>query len=163
MESLFINLSKILKLQNQALAELLEAARAHNNALRKNDIKLILATAYKQEEITRKLIDQDKRRAEIQKKLAVKYGLGEKPTLNVLLSHASKATAGELKDLARSLKASLKQVDEMKKFNNILARRGLIMTEQMIRILRPKSGSTYMGSGKMKERGKLLSVVDRTI
>ncbi|MFX4261979.1 flagellar protein FlgN [Pelotomaculum propionicicum] len=156
-------MSKILKLQNQTIAELLEAARAHNTALRKNDIKLILATAYKQEEISRKLIDQDKRREATQKKLADKYGLGGQPTLNMLLSHASEITARELDKLSRSLKASLTQVDEMKNLNNILARRGLIMTEQLMRILRPKSGSTYMGSGKMKDRGKLLSVLDRTI
>jgi VIT1/CCC1 family predicted Fe2+/Mn2+ transporter len=163
MESLYLSLSKILKLQNQTITELLEAARDHNIALRKNDITVILATAYKQEEISRKLKDQDKRREETQKKLADKYGLDKQPSLNMLLSYASKTTAGELIELSRSLKASLMQVSEIKDLNNILARRGQIMSEQMIRMLRPKSESTYMGSGKIKNRDKLLSIVDRTI
>lgn len=163
MESLFFNLSNILKLQNQTIVEILDAAREHNKALRKNDIAVILATAYKQEELSRKLKDQEKRRVEALKKLAVKYGLGEKPTLNMLLSYASETTAGELNELSRSLKNSLQLVSEMRDLNYVLARRGQIITEQLLRKVRPKSGGTYLGSGKMKDHGKLLSVVDRTI
>ena len=163
MESLFLNLAKILKKQNQTITELLDAAMEHNLALRKNDTVAVLATAYKQEELSRKLKEQDKKREETQKKLASQYGLGERPSLNMLLTHASKKAARDLSELSHSLKESLQQVSEIKNLNNILARRGQIMSEQLLRMLRPKSGSTYMGSGKIKNRDKLLSLVDRTI
>jgi flagellar biosynthesis/type III secretory pathway chaperone len=163
MEYLFSNLAKILKKQNQTLSELLDAAMEHNLALRKNDTVAVLATAFKQEELSRKLKEQDKKREETQRKLASQCGLGEQPTLNMLLTHASKTTARDLSELSHSLKESLQQVGEIKNLNNILARRGQIMTEQLIRMLRPKSGSTYMGSGKIKNRDKLLTLVDRTI
>jgi hypothetical protein len=163
MESLFLNLAKIMKKQNHTMNELLETAREHNLALRKNDTVAVLATAYKQEELSRKLKEQDRKREETQSKLASKYGLGEQPSLNTLIAHISGTAAGELSELSRSLKESLMQVCEIKDLNNILARRGQIMTEQLIRILRPKCGSTYLGSGKVKNRDKLLTLVDRTI
>lgn len=163
MESLFASLSKILQKQNQTIVELLAAAREHNTALRKNDIAAILATAYKQEELSRKIKDQEKRRVETQKKLAARYGMGEPPTLKMLLPHAAEKTAGELTELSRSLKANLTQVDEIKNLNKILAGHGQIITEQLLRTVRLKSGSTYLGSGKMDNHGKPLSIMDRTI
>lgn len=158
-----MNLAKILKRQKKAVDELLETARRHNLALRQNDIAAVLATANKQEELSRKISEQDKRREEIQSKLAEKYGLDGSPSLKRLLPHATVTAAMELGELSRSLKESLVQVRDIKNSNDMLASSGQIITEQIIGAFRPKSGNTYLGSGRMKDRDKLISIMDKTI
>lgn len=161
MESLFLSLAKILKRQNKTVNELLETARHHNLALRQNDMTSVLATANKQAELSFKLSEQDKRREGIQRKLAEKYGLEGNPSLKGLLPHAAGTAAIELGDLSRSLKDSLKQVSDIKDSNYMMAKSAQMITEQMIRSFRPKSGSTYLGSGRMSD--KPTSIVDKTI
>lgn len=163
MESLFSSLSKILAKQNQTVTELLAAAGDHNLALRKNDIKAILATVHKQEELSRKLTGQDQEREEIQRKLAGEHGLEKQPALSALLSYAPAAAAEELKELSRSFKATLTQLSEIKDLNSILARRGQIITAQLLRALRPESGGAYLESGKMEDRAHPQPFVDKTI
>lgn len=158
-----MNLAKILKRQNKIVDELLETARRHNLALRQNDIATVLATANEQEELSRKLSKQDKKREEIQSKLAIKYGLDGSPSLKSLLPYVSGTAAIELSELSRSLRESLMQVSDIKNSNYILASSGQIITGQIIGAFRPKSGNTYLGSGKMKERDKLISIMDKTI
>lgn len=163
MESLFLSLAKILKRQNKTVNELLETARHHNLALRQNDMTAMLATANKQAELSFKLSEQDKRREGIQRKLAEKYGLDESPSLKGLLPHAAGTAAIELGELSRSLKESLAQVRDIKNLNYMLARSGQTITDQMIRAFSPKSGNTYIGSGRMKDRDKRISIMDKTI
>lgn len=157
-----MNLAKILKRQNKIVDELLETARRHNLALRRNNTTAVLTTANEQEELSRKLNEQDRKREEIQRKLAVKYGLDGRSSLKRLLPHAG-AAAMELGELSRSLKENLKQVSDIKNSNDMLARSGQLITDQLIRAFSPKSGNTYMGSGRMKDRDKLISIMDKTI
>lgn len=163
MDSLFLNLANILKRQHEAVEELLEIARRHNLALRQNDMTDILATANKQEELSRKLSEQDKRREGIQRKLAEKYGLDGRPALKNLLPYTSGAAAVELGEISRSLRESLAQVGEIKDLNCMLARSGQAITGQLLESFRLKSWYTYAGSGRMKDRGKLVSIMDKTI
>lgn len=162
MNYLFLNLAKILKKQNKTINELLEAARRHNLALRRNNITAVLTTANEQEELSRKLNEQDRKREEIQRKLAVKYGLDGRSSLKRLLPHAG-AAAMELGELSRSLKENLKRVSDIKNSNDILARSGQLITDQLLRAFKPKNGNTYLVSGKMKDRDKQISIVDKTI
>lgn len=163
MESLFSNLSKILTKQNQTLAALLAAAWEHNTALRKNDTKAILATSFQQEKLSRELIVQDGEREEIQRKLAGEYRSDKQPVLSALLSYAPATAAEDLKELSRSFKATLTQLSEIKDLNNILARRGQIITEQLLKVIGPINGNTYCESGKMEDRAQPQPFVDKTI
>lgn len=163
MESTFASLSKILARQNQTAAALLAAAREHNLALRRSDAGAILATASKQEELSLQLEDQDREREEIRGKLAAAYGLDKQPALSQLLPYASEMAAAELKEFSRSFKEILTQLGEIKDLNNMLARRGKFITEQLLRALRPKNGGAYLESGKIEDHGKPLPIMDKTI
>lgn len=163
MESLFLNLIRILKQQNKILAELLGVTEEHNQALRKNDTNAILSTAYKQEELSKNLKSQDRKLEEAKRQLAGEYGMEEKAVLSKFVQHASEPFAAELKSLSQSLRNKLLRLSEINSLNGALARQGQVFTEKLIRIIAPKSGNTYMGSGRLKKESKALSIFDTTI
>jgi len=163
MESLFLNLVRILKQQDKTLAELLGAAEEHNQALRKNDTKLVLSTANQQEKLSDKLKHQGGKLEETKRQLAGEYGIAEESVLSAFIRYASEPLATELKMASQSLRDKLMKLSEINSLNGALARRGQMFTEKLIRLMSPNGGNTYMGSGRLKKESKPLQILDSTI
>lgn len=163
MEPLLNDLRQILNGQNEVVDGLLAAAKEHNQALRDNDHVTIMSSVQKQERLSGKLRELDRRREEVQRQLARVCGLGDQVVLSKLLPHAPAPAAAELGRLAGELKEKLVELDEVNQLNGVLARRGLQFTQQLSRILTPGGSSTYQGSGQLRKEGKPLSILDKTI
>ena len=163
MESLFLNLVRIIKQQDETLAELLNTAEKHNLALRKNYTRLVLSSANQQEELSYKLKHQGRKLEAAKRQLAGEYGIAEKAGLSVFIRYASEPLATDLKKASQSLKDKLLRLSEINSLNGVLARRGQVFTEKLLRIMSPSGGSIYMGSGRLKKESKPLQILDSTI
>jgi flagellar biosynthesis/type III secretory pathway chaperone len=166
MESLFFDLIEILKQQEQIIASSLATAKEHNLGLRNNDANVILAVVKKQEALSKKLQAQDRRREAIQQQLAQYCGLDKQAGLTVLLQYAPVSVptvARDLEQLAITLKESIAQLFEINQLNAVLAKRGLMFTEHLRKIIFPVNNNTYLGSGALNKESKPLSVFDKTI
>lgn len=163
MESLFLNLIRILRQQEKTLADLLRTAEEHNQALRRNDTGAVLATASKQEGLSEKLKSQDRKLEEAKCKLAGAYGVADKSVLSQFAGYAPEPLAAELAKVAHTLREKLLRLGEINSINKILARRGQVFTEKLIRIMARGGDNTYMGSGRLKEENKPLRIFDATI
>ncbi len=163
MESLFLNLIRILKQQHKTLAELLKAAEEHNRALRQNDTGAVLSTAYKQEELSKKLKGQDGKLEEAKKQLTGVCGITGKAVLSDFKHYAPEPLAAELAKVSQNLREKILRLGEIHSLNKVLAMRGQIFTEKLIRIMTPSGSNTYMGSGRLKKESKPLQILDSTI
>jgi flagellar biosynthesis/type III secretory pathway chaperone len=163
MESLFLNLIRILKQQDKTLAELLNTAEEHNQALRQNDTVTVLSTAYKQDELSKKLKSQDRKLEEAKKQLTGVCGITGKAVLSDFTHYAPESLTAELAEISQNLKEKILRLGEINSLNKVLSRRGQIFTEKLIRIMTPCSGNTYMGSGRLTKEGKPLRIFDATI
>lgn len=163
MESLFLDLSEILRQQDQVVSSLLEAAREHNLALRNNNTEAILQAVQKQEKLLVSLQQQDNQREEIQQRLAGHYDLAQPVVLDKLLPYAASSTAVTLKRLFEHIKENAMHLGEINRLNSMLAKNGLVFTEKLKRILLLGNCSTYAGSGEMKKEVKPHSILNKTI
>ncbi|MDO7788340.1 flagellar protein FlgN [Desulforamulus aquiferis] len=160
-----MSLYEILKLQNEKVIELKEVAQEHNLAMQKNDIETILTVVKRQESLILLLAQQDKKREAVQEQLAKHLGGVEgNPTLSQLLEKSPESKAkSELIRMAEKSKENLKALNELNQLNNVLARRGLIFSQQLRNLIQPRDGNTYQGTGEIKTQDKVISVINRTI
>lgn len=158
-----MNLVKILKQQDKTLAELLKIAEEHNQVLRHNDTGAVLATASKQEGLSKKLKSQDRKLEEAKCKLAGVYGVADKSVLSQFAKYAPEPLAAELAKVSHTLREKLLRLGEINRLNKVLARRGQEFTEKLIGIMALGGGNIYMGSGRLKKENKPLRIFDATI
>lgn len=164
MESLFINLIELLKLQNNTVKALLDASEKHNQAMQQNDASAMLAVVKKQESLAALLTQQDKKREMVQDQIAKLLGIEGRPNLSQLLEQTPESEAKtELIQISDQIKENLTQLDDLNRLNNVLAKRGLIFAQQLRNLIQPKEGNTYQGTGEIKNQDKPVSMIDKTI
>ncbi|NLI13194.1 flagellar protein FlgN [Pelotomaculum propionicicum] len=163
MESLFLNLIRILKQYDQTLAELLKTTEEHNLALRHNDVSEVLSTANRQDGLSRELKGQRRKLEETKRQLAGICCLPEKAVLSDFARSAPGPLAAELAELAQSIKEKILRLDEINIINRVLSRRGQIFTSKLVKIIARSGGGTYLGSGRLKNESKPLRIFDATI
>ncbi|WP_041275324.1 flagellar protein FlgN [Desulforamulus ruminis] len=164
MESLVMDLLETLRRQDETLAGLIAAAREHTAAMAQNDPAFILSVVKKNESLINQLKRQDAEREEIEKQIAEKMKVEEPITLNRLLELMDGSQAKtELRQVAEELKAKLNELFEINKLNSVMAKHGLLYAEQLRNIIQPKTGTTYQGTGCVREQKATISTMNKSI
>lgn len=164
MESLFFKLKDILIKQQETVLELVSLAQEHTLAMKENNANQILAVVKQLENQSNILQAQDEARKEIQTELALSLGLPAESTLSHILQHtAQQKVVQEINDLSLTINNNLAQLKDILKLNDIMAKRGLMFTQQLKNIMQPKDNSTYQRSGEVVKQSGNRSLFDKSI
>lgn len=161
MESLFFELKQILTEQSKTISELLTAAKAHNLALQENDIAAISAAIKQQQALADNLTAQERIREALQIKLAQYFDLPEDITLKQLMNHAPSDKG--LSSLAQEMNSNLEQLAAVNQLNNALSNNGMLFLQKFRAILQPAIGTTYQGTGQVRQQRATVSTMNKSI
>lgn len=163
MESLFFKLEKILREQNTTTVNLLDAASEHNLAMRDNYPEAIIAAVKKQEQLMNTLRQQDEMREKVQSLISKELNL-EKGTLTEIINLLPNSKLTEsISRVSEELLKNFNELLELNQLNRVLAKNGLLFTDQLRKIYAPKSNDTYQSSGKVDTQNNSISMLNKTI
>jgi flagellar biosynthesis/type III secretory pathway chaperone len=163
MESLCFALSQALQRQGEILQEMLAATRAHNQSLRQNDVVALQKIIGQEEEITKRLKEEDRKRKKAHTALANKFDLTGETSLSQLLPRLPALHRARLAHLATELKNTAGEIAGLVELNGILTRQALQFNEMLLKLLQPVHNSTYQPDGKSALEVGRPSLINKTV
>ncbi|MBM7856056.1 flagellar biosynthesis/type III secretory pathway chaperone [Desulfohalotomaculum tongense] len=163
MEPLFFKLIEVLKEQRKAVAEMIKASEAQNQALRQADIDGLNDAVKRLTLLARQMAGLDSQREEIQLRLEKDLRLKQGAAISDLLDKAPVEMKIELKQIQLELKKGFQQLQEINALNDVLTKRALQVNSAMLKIFNPRSGQTYQNSGTIKNEGRPQAVLNKTV
>ncbi len=163
MESLFLDLKRILEEEKETLKQLSDTARKHNRALRQFDMDALKAAVRREEEAAALLRRQEETRRIIASELAGKLGLPQDATLRAYVDKAAPDLKGELADLLDSMAGIARDLAETNEINGLLARQALRASEILMTALGYREKQTYTHNGRIAGDDRPLLLLDKQV
>ncbi|MFZ5647476.1 MAG: flagellar protein FlgN [Bacillota bacterium] len=163
MESLFLELKKILEDQKETMKQLLNTAREHNRALRQLDMELLNPVLRKEEELTAALNRQDKARKKIVACLTDAAGLPGDATLSRLTGRAPSQLERDIKEIADEIKNIALNLGDINDQNGMLTKQAMRVNEILLNMLTRRDNKTYSPQGRKTGDDLPVSLLDKKV
>lgn len=163
MESLFLDLKKIMEMQDKTLKDLLKAARDHNRALRKLDTSLLREAIAREEEIIAVMEAREEDRVKITDSIADMFNMDKIEDIRGFLEKAPRSIKGDLEKIVDTMRKSVRELVEINSTNEDLTKQAMKINEMMMRMLTQTGGNVYTPNGRRADEGRSVSLIDRKI
>ena len=159
-----------LQKQAELLEKMLAAAQKQNYALRRNNLEAINEATRELAALVRQMDHQEAARQEAQRRLGEERNLPPAASLRELLADISRAEAGELAALEKSLSAQTAKLTQLIRINEFLTKNALEFNARLLRAIAPAAGvpvsppgQVYQSNGTVETGGKMFPMFEKSV
>lgn len=163
MESLWLELVKNLKKQEENIKQLLNIAREHNRALRQLDAGNLAGIVGREEAVAGVIGRYEKERKKITDRLAKELAIDKNAVLSQFAGKAPPDIGEKLYNLLESMNGSILELTGINRLNGDLTKQAMRFNALLLKIFSPAGKNVYTPQGKKAEDSSNLSLLDKKV